>query len=424
MLLTLLRKDLARVRRNPWLYAVHLSLPIVITALIGLAMGGFSKDQGLGRIKLAVVDEDDSFFSGLLRGALNQGEAKKYLEPRFVSREQALRDINKNEISAVVILPKNFTRDYLTNSSVSIEIIKNPAQGFYPAITEEMLRVLVTTLNAAKRLFGPELSQWRDILESSAQGALSGQPSRQMKAIAGRIESLGKRFEAFKDYLFPPLVTYVKAVKAKQNDARPGISIFAFLLPGMASMFLLFLADHAVRDFYREVRVRTLDRLRTIYSGLLPFVFSKIALGMVILLISSTILFGGSAWIFGFHWQRPLAISAVIVAYCLFACGMMAFIAAVLRSERRVDVLSPIIPMTMAFIGGAMFPARQLPPLFRNHISPLMPNYWFIEGVRSLQSMSTESDWVWAIVRLVVLGVVLILAAAWLFQRALRARGE
>jgi ABC-type polysaccharide/polyol phosphate export permease len=145
---------------------------------------------------------------------------------------------------------------------------------------------------------------------------------------------------------------------------------------------------------------------------------------MVILLISSVILFAGSAWIFRFQWQRPLAISTLIVAYCLFACGLMAFIAALLRSERRVDVLSPVIPMGLAFVGGAMFPARQLPPLFRNHISPLMPNYWFIEGMRGLQSTQADSDWVWAVARLAIFGLVLILAAAWLFQHALRTRAE
>src|SRR5262245_8047917 len=128
MLWRLLVKDLRRARRNPWPYLIHLSLPLVITALIGIAFGGgSSKDKGLGKIKVAVVDEDDSVLSGLLRGALNQGQAKQYLEPSFVTRAEGLRLINRNKVSAVWIIPKGFAKNFLLGDAAArFELIKNP----------------------------------------------------------------------------------------------------------------------------------------------------------------------------------------------------------------------------------------------------------------------------------------------------------
>src|SRR6266516_1935206 len=91
MLWTLLIKDLRRARHNPWPYLINLALPLCITALVGLVFGPSSKGGGLGQIKLAVVDEDDSVLSSLLRGAMNQGDFKKHLEARFLERKEAFK---------------------------------------------------------------------------------------------------------------------------------------------------------------------------------------------------------------------------------------------------------------------------------------------------------------------------------------------
>ncbi len=412
MLWTLLIKDLGRARHNPWPYLLNLSLPLCITALIGLVFGPSSKGGGLGTIKLAVVDDDDSALSSLLRGAMNQGDFKKHLEVRFLEREQALKEIGANKISAVLIIPKGFTQDYLTGARpVALELIKNPAQSFYPAILEELLQVAVTGLNAVARNLRSELPELRDILEKE------GRPD--MKRIAELIVRVGGKFEKAERYLFPPLVGYQTTTRKKAKEEGPGLNIFAFLLPGMAAMFLLFLADHGIRDLYTEVRTRTLDRFRTLHDRLLPFVISKVLLAMAVVVLGSIVMFGGGVVIFGIRWEQPLAMAAVILAFGLFASGLMALIAALAQTERRANAINSVIVMVLSFVGGSFFPARQLPPLFRDHLSPLLPNYWFIEALRELQSGGARMPWAWAALKLVLLGLVLVSAASWIFQRLL-----
>src|SRR5207244_9207445 len=153
-------------RHKPWPYLLNLALPLFIAALVGLVFGPSSKGGGLGQIKLAVVDEDDSVLSSLLRGAMNQGDFKKHLEARFLERIEALQQINDNKISAVLIIPKGFTRTYLAgDGSVAFELIKNPAQSLYPAILEELLQVAVTSLNAVARNLRSDLPEWKEVFE-------------------------------------------------------------------------------------------------------------------------------------------------------------------------------------------------------------------------------------------------------------------
>ena len=412
MLWTLLSKDLRRQWHNPWPYLINLALPLCITALIGLVFGPSTKGGGLGQIKLAVVDEDDSVLSSFLRGAMDQSDFKKHLEARFLEREPALSEINANKISAVLIIPKGFTRSYLTGDRpVAFELIKNPAQSFYPAILEELLEVVAAGLNAVARNLRPDLPEWQEIIEQE------GRPD--MKRIAGLLARVGDRFEQAGHYLFPPLVGYEATTQKKAKREGPGLNIFAFLLPGMAAMFLMFLADHAIRDLYREVSARTLDRFRTLHNRLLPFVISKVVLAMAVVALGSIVMFGGGVLIFGIHWEKPLAMTAVILAFGLFGSGFMAFIAALARNERRANAINSVLVMCLSFVGGSFFPASQLPPLFRDHLSPLMPNYWFIESLRALQSGGAGQPWSWAASKLLILGLTLVIVASWLFQRAL-----
>ena len=170
----LLAKDLRRAWRNPLPWLINLIVPLCMTALIGFAFGGKSDSGALGRIRFAVVDEDDSLLTGFLRGATGQREGGKYLEPVFLDREAALHQITDNKLSAALIIPTNFTRNYLTGrEAVSVELIKNPAQSIHPAVLEELLGVVVTALNAISRNFQSEFPEWQAVFEAEATTAKS-----------------------------------------------------------------------------------------------------------------------------------------------------------------------------------------------------------------------------------------------------------
>ncbi|HKS37607.1 MAG TPA: ABC transporter permease [Verrucomicrobiae bacterium] len=412
MLWNLLIKDLHRARRNPWPNLLNLALPLCITGLIGLVFGPSSKGGGMGQIKLAVVDEDDSVFSSFLRGAMNQGEAKKYLDLRFLEKESALAQIDDDKVSAVLIIPAGFTQGYLKNSgAVEFELVKNPAQSFYPAIVEEFMRVVVTALNAVSRNLRGDFPQWLEVLEKE------GRPD--VRTIARLTERLGEKFDRLDGFLFPPLVGYEKETRTKEKDSGVAVNVFGYLLPGLAAMFILFLADNSVRDLYREIRLKTFDRFRTLHHRVLPMISSKVVLSMTVVILGSVILFLCGGWIFRIEWNRPIPMALLILAYGLFASGFMALLAALARSERRADVLNGVIVLFLSFLGGSFFPARQLPPFLRDHVCPMMPNYWFIESLRGLQSGSGDVVWTVSALKLAIVGAVLVLVAATLFQRAL-----
>src|ERR1035438_4887279 len=106
MLRVLLAKDLRRAWRNPLPWLINLFVPLAMTALIGMVFGGNSSGGGLGKIRFAVANENNTRLSEFFRHAVGsmagESSAGIQLDPIFTNRAAAMREINANQISAVL----------------------------------------------------------------------------------------------------------------------------------------------------------------------------------------------------------------------------------------------------------------------------------------------------------------------------------
>lgn len=422
MLGVLLLKDLRRARRNPTPYLIHLAVPLVITALLGLVFGGSNGSGGgtgggLGRIRLVLVDEDATPLTGLFRGALNQGQAAERFEVTVRGRDDALRLVTNNQVAAALIIPTGFTRGYLLGQErVRWELVKNPAQQFHPAIVEEMMGLLTAGLNAVGRNLRPDLEEWRRVLDG-------GTPVT-ARAVGEALIHTGERVDVLRHRLVPLPVWYAEEAREKSSGTGSGGggfqvgNMFAYLLPGLMAMFMLFLAEVALRDLDREIGFRTFQRYATLPPGPFLFVLSKVVLAWAILAIGATVLLGGGSLLFGFRWRHPGTVAALALGLALFAGGFMAVTSSLLRSDGRAHPLGSVVAMLLALASGCTFPAQALPGFLRDHVTPRLPPAWFIEGVRASQfSDALEPSWP-VVLKLVILGLFLTAIAAGLLKRA------
>lgn len=203
------------------------------------------------------------------------------------------------------------------------------------------------------------------------------------------------------------------------SPAKGGVAfnLFAYLLAGLAAMFLLFLAGNAMIDLHREARHRTLARYHTVRNTLFPFVAGKVMLTVVMLLLCSAIMFGGGALLFRIRWPSPFALLSLDLGYACFAAGLLALLVALVPEERHAGVLNTLAGMALGLAGGCAFPPQQLPPLLRDHLSPLLPTYWFAESLRALGSGGAGVPWVQVSLKLAGAGLILTALAAWRFRK-------
>jgi len=425
VLRALISKDLRRVWRNPLPWLLNLALPILITAVIGIVFGsGSGEDNSIGRIRFAIVDEDNSTVSDFLRGAASQGKAGKYLEPVFLERSAADQQLKDDKLSAILVIPPRFTSNYLTGQHVHLELIKNPAEQIHPAVLEELLGVVVSALNGISRNFNSEFPQWREVVEGNGD----------YHDVALLIDETGNRLKAARKYLFPPLVSYTNNADESalspradsnpnashpnpntENKSAPKFNLFAYLLVGMAGMFLLLLANQGMSDLHREVAKHTFERYNTLHDRLFPFIAGKALFTIVLVSIGSAILLVGGELIFHFRWPRPIGLGLLTVAYVCFAAGLMSLTVALMPDERRANALNSVVAMVLSMAGGCMFPTDQFPAFMREHLALLLPTYWYATTARNL--WYSDGSWWIAAGKLALLGAFCVALAAFLFKR-------
>ena len=81
------------------------------------------------------------------------------------------------------------------------------------------------------------------------------------------------------------MITYQRETLASEADAEPArADLFAYILPGMAAMFLLYIADGTTQEIFHENKARTLARFRTVRYRVFPFILSKAIYTLTMLL--------------------------------------------------------------------------------------------------------------------------------------------
>lgn len=396
-------------------------MPLAITGVMGLTFGGGSgSNPSVSAIPFTIVDEDDSVIGQFLRSIAGQSEFKEHFQINFASEVDARRQMDKNNISALLIIPEGFSEAFFQSQTLpELTLIKNPAQSFYPAIVEEFVGLLTEILNAFVMNFGHDLPKWTERIEELEQFDLI--------AISQLMYEIGTRIEKADDYLFPPLVSYEVETRASASEEQnPGVAfnLFGFLLPMLTSMFLLFVADTSARDIHKESQLGTLNRYRCLNCSLTPLILSKTLQGFTICLISGAFIFLAGSIIFGIHWEHPIRLIYLIACYSWLAACLLALLVALAKTPRRSETLNTLLVLSIAFLGGSVFPVSEMPDFLANHIAPLLPNYWFTSAVHQLEFNQGDANWTIQSIKMISVGGLCLWLSANLMKAWLEKGGK
>ncbi len=159
-------------------------------------------------VHVAILDEDKDMLSAMLRSLPTQGDAAKNMRLHFVeSRQEGLRMVEKGQVSALLVLPKNMTSNLLLGETNSLELYENPAQQVLPRIVHQGVSLLALGLSAAAETLGEPLREIRELTHTNAFPA---------EAAVGQVASASvQKLRNLRPYLFPPLVQFQTVAAAE-----------------------------------------------------------------------------------------------------------------------------------------------------------------------------------------------------------------
>ncbi len=371
-------KDLRVMFRNRGRLFFTFIWPIIVTVLFGLAFGG-GGDGAQGKVKIAIVDEDNTEGSRTFTKALEES-----FELTPMTRADAENAVRRGQRTGYIVLTSGFgvaSDRMFYGQPKQVEVGIDPArraeagmiEGLLMKHASEDLQQMFTDRNASARMVEKALGEMKDappdqvapvqrflgelktfVNTPQSQAASSGQSSWQPLKVVKNDIARERRAPAN-----PFEITFPQGV--------------IWGLIGCMMTFGVSLVKERTQGTLVRLRMAPLTRAQ-ILGGKAVACFASIVLVEVMLL--------AIVWNFG---VRPtsmlnLALAGVSAAVCFV--GFMMLVAGLGKTEETAQGAAWALLMPMTMLGGAMVPTFVMPPWMQSigYVSPIRWAMLAIEG--------------------------------------------
>jgi ABC-type multidrug transport system permease subunit len=343
-----------RSLRKPGSILLWLSIPFVFMTIYTLVFGNSDAPP---RARLAVVDQDSSLVSGLVKGAFGQGAVAGLVEVVEASDVAAVEGMFAAETaSAALVIPDGFGGRLLRMEPDSLTLYKNPRHTIMPQIAEGVVGAMATVGNGLIGQFAGPMQRVRASIDAGAEPTadevaeisraffLAGKSARGLSALQ-KID--------------------VSVVKEKDDREEAGFNMAAMFFPGLIMFGLLSVSLHLEHRLLLDRTRRVTHRLVT--APIAPW---SVALQQRLYTASFVYVVGVlSALIGGLIWRIPprglVVANFITIALVLFVSGFNGVLFSASNSVRAVSAISSIAMTFLAILGGGFFPAEFTPPAFQ-----------------------------------------------------------
>lgn len=379
--------------------------PLIMTAIIGAAFGGFASadDSPIKNIPIVIVNHDEGELGETYILALTSTELT---EAEFDDDLEAARQaVEGGRARAVVYLPADFSDNLLLpatdsdKSSSTIQVITDPSASATSAIIESL--VTQSAYDFAGMVINRQVTFNHIITEK--RGASEAELVEIENIFREELESEENR---------PPIAITRDTV----SNANP----LAFFAPSMAIFFLMFNVFASTRSILTEQQDGTLARLLCTPTSVSQILLGKLGGSFLIGFLQIVILVIASRLLFNLSWgPSVLALLLMIVATVAAFTSLGAIVAAFAKDIKQSEIMGSIITLIFAALGGNFFLNSQIPE-WAQRLSYITLNRWSLDGFTDLTLHGLGLNAILVeVTALLSIAFILFLLATWRFQHRL-----
>ena len=380
MIRTMLRVSFINMRRDRVVQAMVFLLPVLFFSIFALVFG--QQRDPMSKIKVALVDEDQSEFSKALgkaliaEGALAvRTTAGRNGEGVVLTRVSAEKMVKNGDVPVAVILPAGLGEHSAVFGGgaavdqIKVQLLADVSDPISPQVVAGLLQKVGFTA-APGRLADQGMAMF-----SKYGGGLTPQ---QEAALSGWKEALkapsGATSEAMSSIGLP--VETVNVMQPKDGNN----SLVSFYAAGVGVMFLLFSASGAGGALLDEEESGTLGRLLGSRLGMRGVLMGKWTFIWIMSMMQLSLMFVWGQLVFGLPLLSHIPGFVVMTVFTAAAAsGFGLLLATISRSRQQLSGISTIVILTMSALGGSMFP-RFLMSETMQKMGLVTFNAWALDG--------------------------------------------
>jgi ABC-2 type transport system permease protein len=387
-----------------------LIIPVILIVILGAASGGFGESGNRPRQRVDVIDNDGSPLSAHFLAELralndtiilcpmdNDADDFCRLDDEPLTTDRITVRLSDGLTRAAIEIPAGFNQNVLTGEPVQI-VYRSDEDPMQPGIIIQSVQAGVQRIAAASVAARVGL----DVFESAGFGSNTEDNATFRQAVYDRATGIWSEL--------PPVVAYSETARSEEQTVNPGTG-FRHSVPGMGSMYVMFTVLAGSIILIQERKNWTLQRLMTMPVTRVQFLGGKVAARFVMGMIQYGVAFT-TGLVLGISFGRdPLALILLMVAFTTCITALTVFLATFVTRVEQAGVVTTLMALTLAPLGGAWWPLEIVPDFMRTigHISPVA---WVMNGFTELIFYGGGLADVWVSI------VVLLGAAAVLFSIA------
>lgn len=405
----LLRLELRRRLRDPLSLIVWLAIPFFMVAIM-VAVFGPRGSSSFPQVKVLLVDHDNGLLSRALGAALTSRQLAGYFDVKTVEEDEAERLMDRGDASLLVTIPKGFSRGFLDNQPLSIQVFRNPQESIMPKIGEDLIRFLASSGGALRAALLPLLG---DVVD----GNRATRPSlAETLAVNARIYNL------FDQPAARNLASINALSVAEHHPERKKIShseVTGWFAPGFVALALLFMANGQTQDIQEDLVDGRLGRAWTFPARPILALAAKVTALMIAMSFSALLLIGALVGALGWRPGNPIAVFALVLATAAAFGSLSLLLRSLTHNPEAGGAAANGIMVGLGFLGGCFVPVPFLPRFVRG-IADFIPTGWAVQGLNVLQGAAwagAAGGAGWRIGALAATAVLCFALAAHLMQR-------
>jgi ABC-type multidrug transport system permease subunit len=354
-------------------------LPLVMAFALGLGIGALNNAPE--RIRIDVIDNDQSELSANFLNVLRATNTTLRLcpfddtedgyceleEDDSLTPEQATERLADNTSLALIEIPEGFEEKLQAGEPVNV-IYRSNESAAAPSYILQAVQAVVQRMGGA--LVAARVGV--NIAEDAIEFDSDAERNTFRQTVYERASELWTENPVSVDFQL------TEAEETSTNQIGFGQSV-----PGMATMFAMFMVFTGMGNLLMERKNWTLPRLVT-----LPITRGQILGGKILMYFSlgmlQFLIVFAMGILLGVNFGRdPLALLLTMVAFALCCAALTFAISTLLRSEMQGWAMVNLLGLTLAALGGAWWPLDVVPE-FMVTIGHLTPVAWAMDSFRML----------------------------------------
>lgn len=380
----IIERDMRKFFRSPALMMTSMVFPLMQLIVLGYAFGGKIKN-----VRLALVDEDRSSESRLVRERLNaiQDGPQTFHVSEYNNLPDAMTDLRAGFVKAVLDIPQDFSQRVLRGERPRLAFIEDNTDSFTASGIFERVQQIQQNLN------GPEMPplQPGQSMAATMTGMLT--PNR----LPARID-----IQTVEVY---PYIEYIKYLLAGSIS----ISIFVVAMIGGGIVFI----DDKARGLHEGYLATPLTKADLVLGLVSSGAIKGLMAGLTITLIGGLIAGIERLW-------DPVRLVYLVITLGVTALAMISFM--FLLMVRVNDPLVPraifgVLNTLLYFPSGAIYPTEGFPVWLR-WISVVDPFTYAVHALKNLLLKNTGFEGIYRDIGLLcAFAAILISGCIALFKR-------